>query len=99
MPRLREIVGIVGTMKHGPLDAPAAPAVYLPYLQDETGHDMATMSLFVRSDGNPMALGDGWRNRIHAVNPDQPVQNIQDVGDMISQSVATRRYTLFLVGA
>src|SRR5262249_46142087 len=98
-PRLREIVGIVGNIRHDPLDSPAARAVYLPYLQDETNHDMATMSLFLRTDGNVMALADSVRNRIHAVDPNQPVQNIQDVADLISQSVATRRYTLILVGA
>ena len=96
-PRLREIVGIVGDIRHDALDAPATPAVYLPYLQDETNHDMATMSLFLRTDGNPMALADGVRNRIHMVDPNQPVQNIQNVADLVSQSVATRRYTLILV--
>jgi predicted permease len=98
-PRLREIVGVVGNIRHDALDAPAAPAVYLPYLQDETNHDMATMSLFLRTDGNVMALADSVRNRIHAVEPKQPVQNIQDVADLVSQSVATRRYTLILVSA
>ena len=98
-PRLREIVGIVGSIRHDSLDTPAAPAVYLPYLQDETNHDMATMSLFLRGNGNAMALADGVRDRIHTVNPDQPVQNIQNVADMVSESVATRRYTLVLVGA
>jgi len=98
-PRFREIVGVVGSIRHDSLDVPAAPAVYLPYLQDETNHDMATMSLFLRSDGNAMALADGVRNRIHAVAPDQPVDNIQRVADLVSESVATRRYTLFLVGA
>jgi putative ABC transport system permease protein len=98
-PRLREIVGVVGNIRHDSLDAPPAPAIYLPYLQDETNHDMATMSLFVRADGNAMALADSLRDRIHAVEPNQPVQNIQNVADMVSQSVATRRYTLVLVGA
>jgi putative ABC transport system permease protein len=98
-PRFREIVGVVGNVRHDSLDAPAAPAVYLPYLQDETGHDMATMSLFLRANGHAMALADSVRDRIHAVAPDQPVQNIQNVADLISQSVATRRYTLILVGA
>lgn len=97
-PRLREIVGVVGNIRHDSLDAPPAPAVYLPYLQDETNHDMATMSLFLRADGNVMALADSVRDRIHAVEPNQPVQNIQSVADMVSQSVATRRYTLALVG-
>jgi putative ABC transport system permease protein len=98
-PRLREIVGVVGNIRHDSLDAPPAPAVYLPYLQDETNHDMATMSLFLRADGNVMALAGNVRDRIHAVEPNQPVQNIQSVADMVSQSVATRRYTLVLVGA
>jgi putative ABC transport system permease protein len=98
-PRLREVVGIVGNIRHDSLDAPAAPAIYLPYLQDETNHDMATMSLFVRADRNAMALADSLRDRIHAVEPNQPVQNIQNVADLVSQSVATRRYTLVLVGA
>jgi putative ABC transport system permease protein len=98
-PRLRQIVGIVGNIRHDALDAPAAPAIYLPYLQDETNHDMATMSLFLRTDGNTMALADSVRNRIHAVDPNQPVQTIQNVADMVSQSVATRRYTLILVSA
>ncbi len=98
-PRLREVVGIVGNIRHDSLDAPAAPAIYLPYLQDETNHDMATMSLFVRADRNAMALADSLRDRIHAVEPNQPVQNIQNVADLVSQSVATRRYTLVLVSA
>ncbi len=97
-PRLREIVGVVGNIRHGSLDVPAGPAVYLPYLQDETNHDMATMSLFLRTSGNVMTLADSVRNRIHTVAPAQPVQNIQDAADLVSQSVATRRYTLILVG-
>lgn len=98
-PRLREVVGIVGNIRHDALDAPVAPAAYLPYLQDETNHDMATMSLFLRTEGNVMSLAESVRTRIHAVDPNQPVQNIQDVADLISQSVATRRYTLILVSA
>ena len=90
---------MVGNIRHDSLDTPAAPSIYLPYLQDETNHDMATMSLFVRPDGNAMALADSVRDRIHAVEPNQPVQNIQNVADLESQSVATRRYTLVLVGA
>jgi putative ABC transport system permease protein len=97
-PKLREVVGIVGSMKHGPLDAPAAPAVYMPYLQDETNHDMSGMGLLVRGEGNPMSLADGLRNRIHAVRPDQPV-DVQSVQELVAQSVATRRYTVIFLSA
>ena len=93
VPRLREVVGVVGSMKHGALDGPTAPAIYMPYLQDETNHDMASMNLLVRTEGNPMGLADSLRNRIHAIQPDQPV-DIRTVEELVSQSVAPRRYTL-----
>jgi predicted permease len=98
-PRMREIVGVVEGMKHGPLESPTDPAVYMPYLQDETYHDMATMSLFVRSAGDPLALANAIRARIHAVDPNQPVEGIESMEDVVSQSLAPRRYSLSLVGA
>jgi predicted permease len=96
-PRLREIVGVVGTMKHGPLDSRSAPAVYMPYSQDETSHDMSAMNLLVRTQGNPIGLTESLRNTIHSLRPDQPVQEIQNVEELEAQSVAPRRYTLLLL--
>jgi len=98
-PRMREIVGVVGSIKQGALDAATRPAVYMPYLQDETSHDMATMSLFVRSSGAAPALADGIRARIHAVEPDQPVLSLQPITDLMAESLAPRRYSLSLLGA
>ena len=97
-PRLREVIGIVGSIKHGSLDAPARPAVYMPYLQDETNHDMSAMGLLERSQGNISGLPDRLRDRIHAIRAEQPV-DIQNVEQLVAQSVATRRYTLILLGA
>jgi putative ABC transport system permease protein len=57
------------------------------------------MSLFLRVDGTPTVISNSVRDRIHVVAPDQPVQSIENVADLVSQSVATRRYTLILVGA
>jgi len=96
-PRLREIVGVVGTMRHGPLDAPTATAVYLPYLQDETSHDMSAMNLLVRTEGNAMGLAENLRKQIHALRPDEPVEQIQSVEELETQSLAPRRYTLLLL--
>jgi putative ABC transport system permease protein len=99
VPRQREIVGVVGNMKHGGLDGPTAPAVYLPFLQDETYHDMSAMNLLVRSEGNLVGLRSGLRNCIHRIRPNEPVQEISTVEEMLATSVAPRRYTLFFLGA
>ncbi len=98
-PRLRRIVGVVQGMKHSRLELPTEPAVYMPYLQDETYHDMATMSLFVRSAGDPLALESSIRARIHAIRPDQPVEAITLMDDVLSQSMIARRYSLSLLAA
>jgi predicted permease len=97
-PRLREIIGVVQGMKHGAPELPVAPAVYMPYLQDETSHDLASMSLFVRSEGATLGLASSIRARIHALRPDQPVNQIFSMQDLISHSLAPRRYSLSLLG-
>jgi putative ABC transport system permease protein len=97
-PHLREIIGIVNAVKHGALDTPTAPAVYMPYAQDETSHDMSAMNLLVRSSENPIGLADSLRHLIQRLRPDQPVQGIDSVEQMEAQSVASRRYTLLLLG-
>ena len=98
-PRMREVVGVVGAIKQGGLDSATKPAVYMPYLQDETSHDMATMSLFVRSSVHAPALAASVRARIHAVRPNQPVEDLEPMTDLLAQSLATRRYSLSLLGA
>ena len=98
-PRLREVVGVVAGIKHGALDSPTEPAIYMPYLQDETNHDMATMSLFVRSTADPRTLASSVRARIHTVRPDQPVEDLRTMQDLMGQSLAPRRYSLLLLGS
>ena len=96
--RMRQVVGVVEAMKMGALDSEMKPAVYMPYLQDETGHDMAGMSLFVRSAANPAALASSVRARIQAIRPNQPVDDMQPLTELMAQSLAPRRYSLLLLG-
>lgn len=98
-PRMREIVGIVQGMQYGTPDQPMAPEVYMPYLQDETHHDMASMHLFVRSAGNPAALANALRASIHSVDANQPVDVVEGMDALLSQSLAPQRYSLSLLGA
>jgi putative ABC transport system permease protein len=99
VPRLRTIVGVVQGMKYGPPESATEPAVYMPYLQDETNHDMASMSLFVRTDANPLALDHAIRQKIHSIRPEQPVDRILSMQDIVSSSIAQRRYSLSLLAA
>jgi putative ABC transport system permease protein len=86
-------------MKHGSLDGGTAPVIYLPYLQDETYHDMSALNLLVRTNGNSISLTNSLRDRIHSIRPNEPLQEISSVEKMIAQTVAPRRYTLLLIGS
>jgi putative ABC transport system permease protein len=86
-------------MKNGAPDSPTKPTIYMPYVQDETYHDLASMSLFVRTLGNPLMLAEAIRIRIHAIQADQPVDEIQSMQDVVSNSLAARRYSLSLLSA
>jgi ABC-type antimicrobial peptide transport system permease subunit len=39
------------------------------------------------------------RDRIHRIRPNEPIQEISSVEEMLATSVAPRRYTLLLIGA
>jgi len=97
--RLREVVGVVADMKLHALDAPGNPSLYMPFKQDETSHDYASMTLFVRTAGDPVWFADTLRRQIHAVSPDQTVGSISTMEDVISSGFSQRRFSLALLGS
>jgi putative ABC transport system permease protein len=96
--RMREIVGIVSDIKQRTLDQPIEPAVYLPYLQDETKHVLWSMELYVRSD-DPSQLFGSVRAKIHTLYPDQPIERMRTMADVVSRSLASRTYSMSLIVA
>lgn len=97
--RYREVVGVIGNMKLRALDVGMNPSLYMPFKQDETYHDFASMSLFVRTAGNPVWFADTMRKQIHAVSPEQTVGNISTMEDLISSGFSQRRFNLTLLGS
>jgi len=97
-PLFREIVGVVGDVRQRALDLPGEPAIYMPYTQDDTMHVLASMNLFVRSaGGNPAVLADSVRGKIQSMYPNQPVERITLMRDIVSQTLARRTYSVGLM--
>ena len=100
VPRMREIVGVVSNMRQVALNLPPGPAIYLPYAQDETHHVLNSMSVYVRSAGsNPASLARGIRSAIQAMYPNQPVERIRVMQQVIASSIARRTYAMVLLTA
>jgi putative ABC transport system permease protein len=98
-PRFRQVVGIVANVKQKGLDLPAEPALYTPYLQDETNHAFAGFSLFVRTIGPPTSIAGTIRVLVHSLRPDQPIDIMQTMNDALFRALAPRRLSLVLVGS
>jgi predicted permease len=94
------VVGISGDVKESldpryPLRLDPQPTIYRPALQEQFNG----MSLFVRTDPDPLTLAGAVRREIAAVDPAIPVMMIQSVRQGLDQSVATPRFnTLLLAG-
>jgi putative ABC transport system permease protein len=91
----REVVGIVGDTKES-LDKEAGSQMYVPYAQDPT---WGSLSLVVRTAGEPTALASSVREAIRAVDKAVPTYNLKTMNDVISNSAAPRRVPMLLLSA
>jgi putative ABC transport system permease protein len=99
-PPLREVVAIVSNIKQRALDLPDEPAIYMPYTQDDTMHVLASMNLFVRaSERDPGLLANDVRAKIQSMYPNQPVEGMAVMREVVSQSLVQRRYSVGLMTA
>jgi predicted permease len=88
-----EIVGVVGDVRLSSLETPARATVYLPHGQD--GNNF--MTLMLRTSGSPSALVPGLRAAIAAIDPALPIGSAQPLGQVVSESLGSRRFVLVLV--
>jgi len=98
--RWREIVGVVGDIKHEGLDTEVAPEVYMPFQQEFTALGTALvrgLSVVVRASGDVAAVAPVLRTAVASVDEQQPVGAIQSMDDLIAHSVAPRRLNLLLL--
>lgn len=93
-PKWYTIVGVVGDTKLYGLANPARLEVYVPYRQNPRNG----MGLLVRSTADPAALTSAIREAVHEIDKDQPIFAIVTMKQLVSDSVATRRITLVLLG-
>ena len=96
----REIVGVVGDVKHDGLDAETTPEVYMPFQQEFSalGAGLArSLSVVVRSSTDESSLAPLMRSAVAGVDSQQPVGQIRTMDDLIAQSVAPRRLNLVLL--
>lgn len=91
----REVVGVVGDTNQD-LDREPGNQMYVPYAQDPT---WGSLSLVVRTPGEPSALSGSIREAIRSVDKGVATYNVRTMNDVVSMSAAPRRVPMLLLSA
>jgi len=91
----RTVVGVVADMRQGGMDVPVRPEAYFPFEQADF---FSPRSLAVRTTGDPLSLINEVRQQVSQVDAEQPVANVQTMGDLVDSSIAQPRMNTLLLG-
>jgi predicted permease len=91
----REVIGIVGTVKRGTLADAAAEQMYTPFEQTP----WPFMAAVLRTTAAPESAAGSIRAMMARIDPLQSPGELKTLEQYVERSVATPRFTAFLVGA
>jgi len=102
---VQTIVGVVGDIKNGGIDAKAGAEVFVPVHQTmlinhgpwEGVASARSMKLVVRTDGDPRALFGSLRAYVASVDAALPIANMQTMDRVVAESIAKPRFVATLL--
>ena len=93
-----EIVGIVGDLKQMGAEVPAKPEMYMPYRQVADQPWYAPRDLIIRASVPPLNLVSAVTNKVHEIDPDQPVSNVRTMKEVLGEEFGQRETGTTLLG-
>ncbi|HWT02793.1 MAG TPA: ABC transporter permease [Pyrinomonadaceae bacterium] len=91
----RTIVGVIGDMRPDGLDSDPRPEIYLPYHQTTFGE----MTFVIRTTGDPQQVLPAVRQQLWSLHKDITFYRVATMEQLVSESLAARRFNLFLLSA
>jgi len=99
-----QIVGVVGHVKHWGLDsddtAKIRDQIYFPFIQVPDkfmSEAVAGLTLLLRTGPEPLSLVSAVRAQVAGPTQDQPIYAVRTMEQIISGSLAERRFTMLLL--
>ncbi|MFL6276628.1 MAG: ABC transporter permease [Blastocatellia bacterium] len=89
----REIIGVVGNVRHRALNRDFTPEYYIP----ESQIPLDSMTLVVKTAGDPRSIVSAVREEVRGMDKDLPLYNIRTMEDYLSASVAQPRLIALLL--
>ena len=93
--RWREVVGVVGHVRNEGLEGESRGQYYVPYSQRPNSADLFIVA---RTDADPASLAPAVRGAVAAVDRDLPVYRVTTMEKLVAESLAQRRFWMFLFG-
>lgn len=93
----RTVVGVVGDIKHGGLNAVEGPVVYVPFAQTSFAF-VNWMGIVVRGPAVTTAAA-AVKAAVARVDPNQPVTAVQSMEEYVAQETAPFRFSSLIVGS
>jgi predicted permease len=91
---LREVAGVVADVKlRGLSQTQPIAAIYVPHGQMPN----YTMSLLARTSQSPRSVAGALEAAVHAVDPDQSVEDIKTMEERLGESLAHARFNMLLL--
>ncbi len=91
--KMREIVGVVGDVKHLKLNAEADPEAYEPHAQLTFD-----MTMLVKTETDPRALVSAVQSELRAMDKDLPAYDVKTLDEYLATAVAQPRFNALLLG-
>jgi putative ABC transport system permease protein len=93
-PLTGEIVGVVGDIKSGGLHSENASMIYWPYPQFPSSFNRVV----IRTSIDPMNIVAAVKEQVWSVDKEQPMSDIKTMDQVLSASLAQRRFNMALLG-
>ena len=87
------IVGVVSDVKQSWFDKEIRPQLYLPYPQAPR----TKMSFLLRTTTNPMSVAAAARSQIHAVDKEQPIEDVKTLARLFVDETSPFRFAAVLM--
>src|SRR5262245_47471665 len=94
-PEWREVVGVVGDIRHRGLRVPPEPEMYVPYAQQP----WEFFRLAVRTSGDPMLLSPAMRQVVWSVDRELPVIRVQTLEKIVATSFSETTFYATLLAS
>jgi predicted permease len=91
---VQTVVGVVGDIRENGLAENPVATVY-EYTRE---HDWSHLSLVVRTSVPPLALAQAATAAIHAIDSEQPVEEIRTMEDVRDDTLTSQRFSALLLG-